>query len=64
MLAPKSVDDATMSLEGSSRKPNLYGKRRNHSDTDKLGKAKYQALAVGIFCTDREHPNHQCTGGP
>ena len=44
-------------LEGSSRKPNPCRKRRNHSNSDKLGKAKYQALAVGISCKDREHPD-------
>ena len=50
-------------LEGSSRKYNPCGKRRNHSNSDKLGKAKNQALAVGIFCRDCEHPYNPLVGG-
>jgi len=50
-------------IEGSSRKYNPCGKRRNHSNSDKLGKAKYQALAVGIFCRDCEHPYNPLVGG-
>ena len=38
-------------IEGSSRKPNPCGKRRNHSNKDKLAKAKYQALAGFMDCT-------------
>jgi len=52
-----------MSLEGSTRKYNPCGKRRNHSNSDKLGKAKYQALAVGIFCRGCEHPYNLLVGG-
>jgi len=50
-------------IEGSSRKYNPCGKRRNHSNSDKLGTAKYQALAVGIFCRDCEHPYNPLVGG-
>ena len=52
-------------LEGCSRKPNPCRKCRNHSNSDKLGKAKYQALVlvVGIFCKDREHPDHPLVDG-
>jgi len=50
-------------LEGSSRKYNPCGTPRNHSNSDKLGKAEYQALAVGIFCRDCEHPYNPLVGG-
>ena len=32
------------------------GKSRNHSESDQLGKAKYQALAFGIFSEARGTP--------
>jgi len=44
-------------------KLNPCGKWRNHSNSDKSGKAKYQALALGIFCKDREHPYHPLATG-
>jgi len=42
---------------------NPCGKRRYHSNIDKSGKAKYQALTLGIFCKDHEHPYHRPVGG-
>jgi len=44
-------------------KPNPCGKRRNHGNSDKSGKAQYQAHTLGIFCKDREHPYHLPVGG-
>jgi len=62
-IAVFSKNASTLRVEGSSRKPNPCGKRRNHSNSNKLGKAKYQALAAGIFCKDRGHPYHPLVDG-